>query len=58
MLVETVGDSTEIGKTARAAAETTGVQTPLTRQLSKLGSQIGKVGITVSILVFVALFVY
>ena len=58
MLVETVGDSTEIGKTARAAAETTGVQTPLTRQLSKLGSQIGKVGITVSILVFVALFIY
>ena len=58
MLVETVGDSTEIGKTARAAAETTGVQTPLTRQLSKLGSQIGKVGITVSILVFVALLVY
>ena len=58
MLVETVGDSTEIGKTARAAAETTGVQTPLTRQLSKLGSQIGKAGITVSILVFVALFIY
>ena len=58
MLVETVGDSTQIGKTARAAAETTGVQTPLTRQLSKLGSQIGKVGITVSVLVFIALLVY
>ncbi|MBR5074653.1 MAG: calcium-translocating P-type ATPase, PMCA-type [Bacteroidales bacterium] len=58
MLVETVGDATQIGKTARAAAETTGVQTPLTRQLSKLGSQIGKVGITVSILVFIALLVY
>ena len=58
MLVETVGDSTEIGKTARAAAETTGVQTPLTRQLSKLGSQIGKVGIIISGLVLVALLVY
>ncbi|MBR4802041.1 MAG: calcium-translocating P-type ATPase, PMCA-type [Bacteroidales bacterium] len=58
MLVETVGDSTEIGKTARAASEITGVQTPLTRQLSKLGSQIGKVGITVSVLVFIALLFY
>ena len=58
MLVETVGDATQIGMTARAAAETTGVQTPLTRQLSRLGSQIGKVGITVSVLVFIALLVY
>ena len=58
MLVETVGDSTEIGKTARAAAETTGVQTPLSRQLAKLGKQIGWVGIIVSGLVFIALLVY
>ena len=58
MLVETVGDLTEIGKTARAASESTGVQTPLSRQLSKLGKQIGWVGITISVLVFVALFIY
>ncbi len=58
MLVETVGDKTEIGKTARTASESTGVQTPLSRQLAKLGSQIGKVGITVSVLVFIALLVY
>ena len=58
MLVETVGDRTEIGKTARSASESTGVQTPLSRQLAKLGSQIGKVGITVSVLVFIALLVY
>lgn len=58
MLVETVGDRTEIGKTARAASESTGIQTPLSRQLAKLGKQIGWVGITVSVLVFVALLVY
>ncbi|MBO7563176.1 MAG: calcium-translocating P-type ATPase, PMCA-type [Bacteroidales bacterium] len=58
MLVENVGDKTEIGKTARAASEHTGVQTPLSRQLAKLGKQIGWVGIIISILVFVALMVY
>lgn len=58
MLVETVGDKTEIGKTARAASEHTGVQTPLSRQLAKLGKQIGWVGISISVLVFLALFVY
>ena len=57
MLVETVGDRTEIGKTARAASESTDIQTPLSRQLAKLGKQIGWVGITVSVLVFVALLV-
>ena len=58
MLVETVGDRTEIGKTARAASESTGVQTPLSRQLAKLGKQIGKVGMTISVMVFAALFIY
>ena len=55
MIVERVGDATEIGKTARSASEITGVQTPLSKQLAKLGKQIGKVGITVSILIFLAL---
>lgn len=58
MLVENVGDKTEIGKTARAASEHTGVQTPLSRQLAKLGKQIGWVGISISVLVFLALLVY
>ena len=58
MLVQTVGDKTEIGKTARAASEHTGVQTPLSRQLAKLGKQIGWVGIIISGLVFVALFIH
>ena len=58
MLVQTVGDKTEIGKTARAASEHTGVQTPLSRQLAKLGKQIGWVGIIISVLVFFALLVY
>lgn len=56
MLVNTVGDKTEIGKTARAASEHTGVQTPLSKQLAKLGKQIGVFGILISILVFAALF--
>ena len=58
MLVEIVGDATEIGRTARTAGEATGVATPLERQLGRLGSQIGKVGITISVLVFVALLVF
>ena len=56
MLVNTVGDKTEIGKTARAASEHTGVQTPLSKQLAKLGKQIGVFGIVISILVFATLF--
>ena len=55
MIVERVGDATEIGKTARSASEITGVQTPLSKQLAKLGKQIGRVGITVSLLIFFAL---
>ena len=58
MCVEAVGDATEIGKTARSASEVTGVVTPLSKQLGKLGANIGKIGVSVSILVFIALFVY
>ena len=57
MEVTAVGDSTEIGKTARQAAELTGVKTPLNKQLDKLGSVIGKIGFTVAALTFVALVV-
>ena len=55
MEVTAVGDSTEIGKTARQAAELTGAKTPLNKQLDKLSSVIGKVGFTVAALTFAAL---
>ena len=55
MMVTAVGDSTEIGKTARQAAELTGAKTPLNRQLDKLSAVIGKVGFTVAALTFAAL---
>ena len=55
MEVTAVGDSTEIGKTARQAAELTGIKTPLNRQLDKLSTLIGKVGFTVAGLTFAAL---
>ena len=53
--VTTVGDSTEIGKTARQAAEITGAKTPLNRQLDKLSTVIGKIGFTIAALTFAAL---
>ncbi|MCF0164169.1 MAG: calcium-translocating P-type ATPase, PMCA-type [Bacteroidales bacterium] len=52
-----VGDNTEIGKTARQAMEITGDETPLNRQLGKLGQVIGKVGIIVAGILFAALVV-
>ena len=55
MEVTAVGDSTEIGKTARQAAELTGAKTPLNKQLDKLSAVIGKVGFTVAALTFAAL---
>ena len=55
MEVTAVGDATEIGKTARQAAELTGTKTPLNRQLDKLSTLIGKIGFTVAGLTFAAL---
>ena len=55
MRVTAVGDSTEIGHTARAAAEQTGEQTPLNRQLERLSKLIGVFGFGVAGLLFVAL---
>ncbi len=50
-----VGDGTQIGQTARAAAEESGVETPLNRQLLRLSQWIGVVGFGVSLLTFIAL---
>ncbi|MBQ7772586.1 MAG: calcium-translocating P-type ATPase, PMCA-type [Bacteroidales bacterium] len=57
MEVTAVGDATEIGKTARQAAELTGAKTPLNRQLDKLSGVIGKVGFTIAGLTFLALII-
>lgn len=57
MEVTAVGDSTEIGKTARQAAELTGTKTPLNRQLDKLSGVIGKIGFIVAGLTFAALII-
>ncbi len=50
--ITAVGDSSEMGRTARAAAEETEVETPLNQQLAKLGQVIGVCGFTIAILVF------
>ncbi|MBL8152304.1 MAG: HAD-IC family P-type ATPase, partial [Blastocatellia bacterium] len=50
-----VGDSTEIGKTARAAAEETEEETPLNIQLERLSKIIGVVGFSIAVLIYVAL---
>lgn len=55
--VSAVGDGTEIGKTARAAAEETGEPTPLNHQLEKLSKVIGTVGLSIATATFVALVV-
>jgi Ca2+-transporting ATPase len=52
-----VGDHTEIGKTARAAAEETGEETPLNQQLERLSKLIGVVGLGIAALTFFALIV-
>ncbi len=57
MEIVAVGDSTEIGKTARQAAEITGEQTPLNKQLARLSKLIGKIGFTVAGVTFLALVV-
>lgn len=52
-IVTCVGDSTEIGKVATEATETTQTKTPLNIQLDKLAKLISKVGTGVSIAAFV-----
>ena len=53
MLVNRVGDATEIGKVATQATEESGEETPLNIQLSKLAKFIEKVGFTIAILTFI-----
>ena len=53
--VTAVGDNSEIGHTARAASEETETETPLNRQLARLGQVIGVCGFGVAILLFSAL---
>ena len=54
-IVTTVGDNTEFGKVAREAAQISGEQTPLNKQLAKLARLIASVGICVAVLTFVIL---
>ena len=53
--VSAVGDSTEVGKTAREAMVETNTVTPLTKQLNKLGKVIGVVGFGCATLLFASL---
>ncbi len=53
--VTAVGDATEIGKTLRESTESTGVISPLNRQLARLSKIIGVVGFAVAIAAFAAL---
>lgn len=55
--ITAVGDSSEIGHTARAAAEDTDEQTPLNKQLDRLSKLIGIVGFGVAAMTFLALVV-
>ena len=52
MIVEKVGDGTEIGKVAEQSTEKSTEQTPLNIQLDKLAGIIGKIGFTVAGLTF------
>ena len=53
--VTSVGDNSEIGRTARAASEETEIVTPLNKQLARLGQVIGVAGFGVAVLIFAAL---
>lgn len=53
--VTAVGDRTEAGRVTEQATVESGEQTPLARQLSRLSRLIGKVGITLSIVIFLLL---
>lgn len=53
--VTTVGDQTDIGKTARAASEETNEITPLNRQLARLSKLIGVIGLGFAVFTFFGL---
>lgn len=52
MVVDKVGDDTEIGHVAKASTEKSGEKTPLTKQLEKLATMIGSVGFILSTSLF------
>lgn len=55
MVISEVGDKTEVGRTARDAAEDTGEQSPLDQQLERLSKWIGVIGFGIASLTFLAL---
>jgi Ca2+-transporting ATPase len=55
MRVTAVGDHTEMGRTAREAAEDSGEQSPLDQQLERLSKWIGVLGFSIAAITFVAL---
>ncbi len=52
MVVTAVGDSTEAGKVTEQSTVQSGEQTPLNKQLTRLSGLIGKVGISLSVVIF------
>lgn len=54
-VVTAVGDKTEMGGVSQQSTIATDEPTPLSRQLTRLSKVIGKVGVTISIAIFVAL---
>ncbi len=57
MIVEAVGDHTEAGRVTEQSTMVSDEPTPLNRQLTRLSRLIGKIGIAVSITIFVALLI-
>lgn len=57
MVVTAVGDATEAGHVTQQATIESGEQTPLNRQLTTLSRVIGKVGIVLSVSIFIILMV-
>lgn len=55
--ITSVGDETEIGKTARCVLDITDVETPLNLQLERLSNLIGIFGLAVAVLIDIALVV-
>ena len=55
--ITAVGGETEMGRTARAATDITSVETPLQKQLNKLGKLVAVVGTTLSLALLVILIV-
>jgi P-type Ca2+ transporter type 2C len=57
MLVTAVGKNSEWGKTMTLVSEAGDDETPLQVQLSKLATQISKLGVLAAVVCFLALFI-